>query len=592
MKKVKVNRNILWTETFVNELSELGVKYACISPGSRNTPLTLAFANNKKIKTFINIDERSNGFFALGLAKASETPVVLTCTSGTATAEFYPAIIEAYQQRVPLIICTADRPPELRDLGANQTINQDNIYKNHIRWFLDVGLPQPNSTKITQLKKAAHHAIWESTVNSKGPVHLNFPFRKPFEPHSYTDEVNEKVIETAAKTLEIKSQKRIEKKDKQSEKWLQNIFDIVKNEEKGLIIAGPDNYDPVFLNKCQNLSKALGYPILADGASQLRFGKNGNKNLIANFDGFLRSKSFTEKYQPNVILQFGRTITSKALDMYLEKIESKRFMINEFGDWFDPANKSIASLAYKPYVFCDEIIKKLKDEGISRKVNGWNSAFLNADKIATEVKSKVVEKAKFPTESRVITELLELIPDNSQLMLSNSMPVRDFDYFASKNQKNIIVHNNRGASGIDGIISTALGTMAANNKPTVLLTGDLAFYYDLNGLLASKKYDFPLIVILINNNGGGIFEVLPISDYGKVFKDYFIVSHNLDFSHFVKGYGGNYKLIRSWSGLKTAFNKALESKNFSVLEIKTNAVESLSVRKKFWEEIGKRINNS
>src|SRR3990172_10582258 len=193
MKK-KINRNYFWAETFIKELSSIGVKYACISPGSRNTALTLAVANNKKIKSFVHIDERCSAFFALGIAKASGTPVILLCTSGTATAELYPAIIEAYQQRIPLIICTADRPPELLNTGANQTINQWNLYRNHIRWFKNIGLPDTSVNRITALKKTAVKAFEVSLKEKKGPVHLNFPFRKPLEPTSFTDEIDAELL--------------------------------------------------------------------------------------------------------------------------------------------------------------------------------------------------------------------------------------------------------------------------------------------------------------------------------------------------------------------------------------------------------------
>ncbi len=590
MMKTKINRNILWTETFVRELASVGVKYACISPGSRNTPLTLAFANNKDIKKFVHIDERSNGFFALGLAKSSRSPVALVCTSGTAAAEFYPAIIEAYQQRVPLIVCTADRPPELLDCGANQTINQINLYKNHIRWFFDAGLPEPTIRRIKHIKVLARRAVYASTISSRGPVHLNFPFRKPFEPEAYTDEVEKEIIDLSNSVLLSKKEfYKEEEKKLTSEKWFKEIIRYLKNEEKGLIIAGPEDYDQAFLEKCQLLSVKLGYPILADGASQLRFGKHEKGNLIANFDGFLRSESFVKKYQPDVIIHFGRTITSKALDIYLEKLNATRFMINEFGDWFDPSNKSTASLACKPFVFCETTLQLLEEENISRKSNGWLKTFLDADAKASKVKMEIIEKAKFPIESRITGELLKLIPDGSQIMLSNSMPIRDFDYFASRTNKDLIIYHNRGASGIDGITSTALGIMTGNPKPTVLITGDLAFYYDLNGLLGAKKYSIPLIIILVNNDGGGIFEILPISDYGKVFKEYFIAAHHLDFEPFVKGYGGNYKLIKSWEHFKESFNESLKEKNFSVLEFKTDAVKSLGVRKKFWDEIARQI---
>jgi 2-succinyl-5-enolpyruvyl-6-hydroxy-3-cyclohexene-1-carboxylate synthase len=582
--KIKINRNIFWTETFVRELIVSGVKYACISPGSRNTPLTLAFANNKKIKSFVHIDERSCAFFALGLAKVSASPVAIVCTSGTATAELYPAIIEAYQQRVPLIVCTADRPPELLDVGANQTINQNNLYKNHIRWFVDVGLPEPIARRIKHIKVLARRAVYESTVRSKGPVHLNFPFRKPFEPDALTDEVEKSLIYLADSIIiEKKYFFKEDERDVFSEKWFQEIFTDLSKSKKGLIIAGPENYNPNFHRNCVLLSEKLGFPVIADGASQLRFGLHSKENIISNFEGFLRSKYFTRKFKPDLILHFGRTITSKALDEYLESCTAKRYMINEFGDWFDPSNKAAASFAFKPYLFCQKMTEYLNRKNFKPKENGWLELFKKADAISGKIKCEVIDRAPFPNESRLVNELINLIPDNSRLMISNSMPIRDFDYFASITERRITIFNNRGASGIDGITSTALGIAAIDSTPTILLTGDLAFYHDLNGLLAANKYKIPLVTILINNNGGGIFEVLPIAKYGKVFKEYFIAPHNLNFLPFVKAYGGKFNQIKNWNEFRTVFAKALSSRQFHVLEIKTDAVRSLALRRKYWE---------
>ncbi len=587
----KINRNYFWAETFINELTSIGIRYACLSPGSRNTPLTLAIANNKKIKSFVHIDERCSAFFALGLAKATNNPVLVVCTSGTATAELYPAIIEAYQQRVPLIICTADRPPELLNTGANQTINQNNIYKNHIRWFVDVGLPEPIPRRIRYIKAAAKRSVFESLVHSKGPVHLNFPFRKPFEPDDLTDEINDDVIKTSEMILPDKKRLYEEsEKNISSEKWFKELAGYLSKYKKGLIIAGPENYNERFHKNCQKLAVMLGYPILADGASQLRFGRHNKENILNSFEGFLRSMYFNGEYHPEIIIQFGRTVTSKALELYLEKCTSIRFMINEYGDWFDPANRSNASFAAKPYLFCENMIEYLKGKKINRNSNNWLKLFTDADKLSLKIKEKNICNSKFPNECRLIEELVKLLPEKSNLMISNSMPVRDFDYFAPVIQKNITVFNNRGASGIDGITSTALGLASADNKPTVLLTGDSAFYYDLNGLLAAKKYKIPLIIILINNNGGGIFEVLPVSKFGKTFKEFFVAPHNLDFEPFVSAFGGKYSLIKSWDNLLKEFNKALKNKSFSVLEIKTEAENSLKLRQTYWNEVNEQLN--
>ena len=591
---MKINRNIFWTETFVNELISAGVKYVCISPGSRNTPLTYAFAGNKKIKPFLIIDERSSGFFALGLAKSSNSPVAVVCTSGTATAELYPAIIEAYQQRVPLIICTADRPPELLDVGANQTINQNNLYRNHIRWFVDVGLPEPIPRRIKHIKAIARRAYYESMFRSKGPVHLNFPFRKPFEPKSFTDEITSSLYKISKNVHVEKQYSNFENKLKETkfadEEWFKKILRYIKKSTKGLIIAGPANYDDSFSQYCYKFSLLTGFPIIADGASQLRFGKKKKTNVIANFEGLFRSDNFTKKYKPDLIIQFGRTITSKGLDLYLEKSKSPRFLINEYGDWFDPSNRAAAAYTCKPYLFCREAVNHLSND-IGKVVStDWLNAFQELDKKSFSVKKKIIQQSKFPNETRIIPEIVSIIPEGSNLMISNSMPIRDFDYFAQIIDKDFFIYNNRGASGIDGIISTAMGIYSSEKRPTVLLTGDLAFYYDMNSLLSAKRHSIPLIIILINNNGGGIFEILPISGYGKLFKDFFIAPHDLNFKNFVESYGGNFKKIISWEDFRKNFLSAFKANKFSVLEIKTDAVKSHQLRLKYWNEVAKKIN--
>ncbi len=580
--KIKINRNILWTETFVNELVSMGVSYACISPGSRNTPLTLAFSNNKKIKTFVQIDERSCAFFALGIAKQSGTPVVVVSTSGTATAELYPAIIEAYQSRVPLIICTADRPPELLDCGANQTINQNNIYKNHIRWFFDIGLPEINKRRLKHIKVLARRAYTESLFRSKGPVHLNFPFRKPFEPDSYTDEVSHSLIEYAKSAAEIKKISSVPEENSKTNKILKDISQLVQYEEKGLIIVGPSENSNNFKQLCEKLSELLSYPVLADGTSRLRFGENIS-NVICNYDAFLRSASVRKKLKAKIIIHFGRTITSKTLDLYLEGLNAQRFMINEFGDWFDPSNKSNAVINEKPELFCSNLINELKETKFKRKKTNWLNDILLLDSKAEKIKSQIIEKAFFPSESRIYSEIIKLLPNQSNIMISNSLPIRDFDNFVSNSPKELVTFCSRGASGIDGITSTALGIAAASGNLTILITGDLAFYHDLNGLLAANKYSIPLIIILINNNGGGIFQLLPISKYKESFSEFFLSPHNLEFSLFVKAYRGKYSLIKSWKSLQQKFSEAKKQKKFHVLEIKTNSLKSLKVRKQYWE---------
>ncbi|MGE5438823.1 MAG: 2-succinyl-5-enolpyruvyl-6-hydroxy-3-cyclohexene-1-carboxylic-acid synthase [Bacteroidota bacterium] len=588
--KIKVNRNSLWSEIFVKELADNGVKYACISPGSRNTPLTVAFSQNKNIKTHILVDERSNGFFALGLARATKTPVALVCTSGTAVAEFYPAIIEAFQQNIPLIVLTADRPPELQDCGANQTIHQNNIYKNHICWFRNAGLPGVSLKKLSHVRALAKKAFFESS--SKGPVHVNFPFRKPLEPFTFTDEVNEEVLQKLALEqpcenglIDTLSEKRTAGKS-----LAEKIYEKLKAAQKCIILAGPDDPVDSFACSLQHMASLFSLPILADGASQLRYGSHDKRNVFINFEGCLRSGEFSKKIEPELILHFGRTMTSKGIEMFLEGTSAEYYIINERGSIFDPFGKTTAVLAMDSCEFLSNIIKKAESEGFKREDSSWLEVFKSAEVTAEELKKEIILKAPFPFEGRIFTEAVSLMPQNSNLMISNSMPVRDLDYFSPKTEMQINVYNNRGASGIDGITSTALGIASAAMNPTVLITGDLAFYYDLNGLLASKKYSIPLVVVLINNDGGGIFEMLPVSGYEEnLFREYFQTPHELDFSHFVKGYSGDFWEISDWQGFRNAFARALKSRRLSVLHIRTDSKKSVSLRRRFWKEVAESI---
>lgn len=575
----KVNKNILWATIFFEQLARLGVKHVCISPGSRSTPLTLAAVYNKKLTCLKIIDERSSAFFATGIARTTGAPVALICTSGTATAEYYPAIIEAYQQRIPLIVCTADRPPELVNRGANQTINQKNLYANHIRFFADAGLPETSPKKLETIKNIAVRSVEISSITNKGPVHINFPFEKPFEPETFTDAI--------PTTFDIKysSKKELRVKEKTLSKEIDSLIKVFVKAKKGLIIVGPDQYDPKFPGLINAVAARSGFPIFADGASQLRFGKSFKNKVIANYDALLRSEYFVNDFTPDLILHFGRTITSKGLEQFLEKSSAPKYLINEFGDWFDPTGKAENALAIKPFIFCQKLLKSKMINPLSDEKKEWQRFVTSADELTERIKLKTFASTIFPNEPKIVNLLLESLPGKVNIMLSNSLPVRDFDFFASNLSKEITVFHNRGASGIDGIVSTALGIAYSSGKPTVLLTGDLAFYYDLTSLLTAKQYMIPLIVILVNNDGGGIFQFLPISKYKDVFEPFFTMPHSLSFKPFVKEFDGNYALVKKRSDFGKRLNTALSVKNFSVLEIKTDAVSSLQLRKNYWEEV-------
>lgn len=589
--RIKVNRNNLWTRIFIDQLAALGVKYACISPGSRSTPLTYILSKNKKIKSFIHFDERSSAFFALGLAKATESPVIVVTTSGTAVAELYPAIIEAYQQRTPLIICTADRPAELIGTGANQTINQHNIFRNHIRWFRDLGLPSISETGFYHLQKIAIKAYLISLSEDRGPVHLNFPFRKPLEPFSYTDKVSKKIFQTKPQIIaRYNSQISVLKFEKNKD--FKKIVTQLTESNKGIILVGPIEYDDKLIKKIKELSSLLKYPVIADGISQLRFNVNKKDQfVISNFNSILASQKFIRERNPEIILQFGRTPTSSVMEKFLEETEAVRYTIDTYGDKHDPVRNAKSIFTIKPISFCEILIAALREENFKRSKSNWQNEFIRAEEISEKVKSRIIDKAKFPSEPSIINEVIKLIPAGSNLVIGNSLPVRDLDNFVSKSSKRIVTYFNRGASGIDGITSTALG-IASRKKKTFLITGDLSFLHDLNALATAAKFAIPLTIIVINNNGGGIFESLPIANRVKHFDKFFIAPHDLELGEIVQSFGINYQLVttkrRLQQNLKNAMNKNLPS----VIEIQTDAVKSVELRTKIFNEVKKNLDKA
>ena len=587
--KIKVNRNNLWARIFIDQLAAFDVQYACISPGSRSTPLTFTLSKSRKIKSFVNIDERSSAFFALGLAKATGKPVIIVTTSGTAVAELHPAIIEAYQQRAPLIICTADRPSELIGMGANQTINQHNIFKNHIRWFRDLGLPSISETGLNHLQKIAIKAYHISLVEDKGPVHLNFPFRKPLEPFSYTDDVNKR-------TLKLRPQRNVKIKTTKagtsnySGKSLGRIIDEIIKHERGIIIVGPMEYDRDLINRIKNISSILKYPVIADGLSQLRFSvSKKDRNIISNYNSIIRSENFVHKHDPDIILQFGRTPTSSTIEDFLSQTNADRYVINHYGDLFDPTRNAKSTLAIEPKSFCKSLISEFVSKKFKRPNSSWIKDFIKAEEISNKIRAKVIERSRFPSEPLIITDIFKSIPLGSNVFIGNSLPVRDLDNFLSNSSKRVTIHFNRGASGIDGVTSTALG-LAVRKKTTVLITGDLSFLHDLNALSIAVKFSIPITIVVINNNGGGIFEFLPIAQKINRFREFFIAPHNLELSGIVKSFGINYKLITSRSQLKSHLIKSLNKKSPSVLEIQTNAVKSAELRNKYFKAVREKIN--
>ncbi len=578
---MNINKNFTWATLFVKRLENLGVRDVCVSPGSRSTPLTLAFAESKKIKKHIIIDERSSAFFALGIAKVTNRPVAVITTSGTATAELYPAIIEAYLTRVPLIICTADRPEYLRNTGANQTINQENLYANHIRFFHDMRLPKLTKTRMERLVRITDKAFYISAIVNRGPVHLNFPFEKPLEPSSFNDFNNEELFNKIINLPSIKP-----KRGKQ--KVQTSILETISNSSKVLILLG-GTVNPKDEKKILSLAQKLKSPVIADGTSSCRFlGKNRNVITTA---GTIFRKRIDEQLSPEVILQFGKAPTANALLNFFSKSYALKYLVNEFGDIHDPSQTFTKVVKADIENFVNEINAFINKKKIKRSEK-FLLQFKNREINVDDFRKKFLASTKRSFEGRVLSELISSIPEKSNLFIGNSTPPRDIDIFIGKVEKNFSIFSNRGASGIDGIVSSAGGIASKSKKPTFLIIGDISFLYNISSLYYLSATGTNLKIVLLNNNGGGIFTMLPVANEKKHFEKFFKTSYNFSFKETVESFGSSYSRLFDLSKLKGAIKKLGEAKGVAVLEIKTDAEYSKLCREKYYEESQKILDDN
>ena len=573
-----VNHNVLWADLLVTALETYGIKYARISPGSRNTPLVVAFQKSKKIKSFVHIDERSSGFFALGLVYQTKSPVAIITTSGTAVTELYPAVVEAYYKHAPLLLLTADRPQSIHNTGANQTINQVNIFKNHVRGYFEAGMPKINKPSLFAFSKKIANAVADS-ISKKGPIQFNFPFAEPFEPSNGTEEISPSFVESMHKEFS-KNVLHIYYKNKKNND-IQYLVELLQNSSKVMIILGNSKFKENVVLELLNLSKTLNAPIFADGFSNIRFLKGDNKNIITNFPAFFKSEKIRNLIEPKLILQFGDTPISKSLLQFFKESKANKVLIQRFGEPQDPSRTASKIVTGKTEWVC-----RVLNGALTVKPDEEQKEFLDSvvkiDQTAGEIKELFLDSTSFPFEGNVINYILSELPDDANLMISNSLPARDFDNFSEYSNR-VKIFNNRGASGIDGIISTAAGVAAQSESPTVLVIGDLAFYHDISGLLALKKHEIPLIIVMFNNDGGGIFETLPISKEPDIqFEEFFKTPINIDYKSIVKGFSGNYKLVATSTAFNKEFKAAKKKKDFTLLEIKVDSKKSQSEREKFW----------
>lgn len=557
--------NTLAARALVAGLAANGVRHACISPGSRSTPLTVAFAEQTVIRPWLHLDERSSAFFAMGLARARNEPVALVCTSGTAAANWLPACVEASLSRIPLILLTTDRPPGLRDRGAAQTMDQVGLFGSHVRWALDLPLPSGEEADDLRFSTFARRAVSYALSQLPGPVHLNVPFDEPLMAGPADHPAPVPVTAGALPRYDLTP----------ADAELEGAAAALANASRPIIVAGPGGGAA---DAIAALAAAIGAPVLADGLSGVRTGAHDRSHMLDSFDALVRDPR-ANALLPDAIIHFGGPPTSKALNGLLARSRGVPYVLVDLPGGFRDANNAANHLVLgSARAVAGELAMRLTAGNTEA---GWLDRWLAADRRARESMQSGIRQFGEPFEGRVFTELQAALPTGATIVAGNSMPVRDLDSFVVSDAKQLNLVSNRGANGIDGVVSTALGASAGSQGPVVLVIGDISFYHDMNGLWAARKHGLDLTIVLVNNNGGGIFHYLPQAAHPALFEDWFGTPSDLDFRHAADLYGARYTVARDWG----AFNQALaggRAKGLNIIEVPTDRARNTAMHRVLW----------
>ncbi|SFA91772.1 2-succinyl-5-enolpyruvyl-6-hydroxy-3-cyclohexene-1-carboxylate synthase [Lentibacillus halodurans] len=566
-----------YTANFVDELARSGLTDVVISPGSRSTPLAMTMTEYPDMNQWIVIDERSAAFFALGMAKKKQRAVALVCTSGTAAANYFPAIVEAFYSRVPLLVLTADRPHELRDVGAPQSIGQIKLYGEYAKWFHEMALPEADDSMLTYARNKASRATHTANEGNPGPVHLNFPFREPLIPDFSLErlwgERNERSFYAA-----VDGKRRLDREQ------LDKLSRRLRSLQKGLIVCGPQT-DKEFADAVTDFAAKWQLPVLADPLSQVRAGHHNKDVLIESYDAILRSEAIRKQLKPDFIIRFGAMPVSKAYLFYVkEHSDIPQFVVENTAGYREPSGNQTEWIYADATQLCHDLASQFaagNDE--SEWLNTWQ-------KMNQTTKNHLLSSDDMDaiTEGEAIRSLMEVIPDESSIYVGNSMAVRDLDTFFMSTYKSVDVLANRGANGIDGMLSSGLGASAAG-KPVTLVLGDLSFFHDMNGLLAAKHYGLNITILVVNNNGGGIFSFLPQANQTQHFETLFGTPLDIDFHQAVSMYGGSYQQPAVVSELKQALKESYQYDGLSVIEVKTDRTANMEWHRGKWRDIEKAL---
>jgi 2-succinyl-5-enolpyruvyl-6-hydroxy-3-cyclohexene-1-carboxylate synthase len=573
----------LGLRAFVDELARCGMREACTSPGSRSTPLVLSLAADDRVRATSVIDERSAGFFALGLAKASGRPVALACTSGTAAANYAPAVYEAYEARVPLLVLTADRPPELRQNGAGQVIDQVGLYGSAAKWFFEVDAAPAGPDRMRWLRQLACRAYWTALDGRPGPVHLNFALREPLVLDApLTDEEPGGGGRPGDRPWVTRP--RVEASPAPA--VLDGLAAELDARPRTILVAGRSERDPGLGAALADFAERAGVPLLADPLSGARRGPAA----IGHYDALLRDPEWAAEHRPELVIRVGDLPTSKPLRGWLHGLDDAlQVALDAESAWQDPAGAVGTILAADPRTTIEALAARL-----GRRTDGaWLDRFRRADRAAATGIAEVLGAAGL-SEPRVAAELGARLPEAATIVVASSMPIRDVETFFPARHAPPRVLSNRGANGIDGTVSTAFGVAAAARGPVVLLTGDVALAHDVGGLLAATRPGLKLTVVLLDNDGGGIFDFLPVSgtEPHERYVEHVATPHGLDFRHAAALYSCGFEDASDIDGFRAALERALGAERTSIVRVRTDRAVNVALHRDVWDAVARSVRDA
>ncbi|HEY4896686.1 MAG TPA: 2-succinyl-5-enolpyruvyl-6-hydroxy-3-cyclohexene-1-carboxylic-acid synthase [Solirubrobacteraceae bacterium] len=571
---------------FVDELVRCGMHAACTSPGSRSAPLALSLAGEERLHCYSHIDERCSGFFALGLAKASGLPVAVTCTSGTAVAELLPAAIEAREARVPLLLLTADRPPELRENGAGQAIDQIEIFGGAVKWFFEVGSHDASPERLRWIRTLACRAYWTSLEGRPGAVHLNFPLREPLVADEELPGDDSGRPDGAPRVRRATGTGSPDTRDG-------SVLRSLALGGRGVVVAGRCERPEGIAAAVSSFAQAAGWPLLADPLSGARRGGAA----IAHYDALLRDPAFAAENAPEVVLRVGDLPVSKPLRGWLAGLQdtgARQVALDPEGAWQDPDSVLCESLAIDPVQALDSLAADLA-AAAEPPGEDWLGAWRSADELAAQAIIGVLGDAI--SEPAIARELGVLLPREATLFVSSSMPVRDIETFWPARMDGPRVLCNRGANGIDGTVSSAFGAAAAGADPVVLLIGDVALAHDIGGLIANGRLGLKLTIVLLDNGGGGIFDFLPVSRApmalrGDIYSRHVATPTGLDFSAAATLYGLAHERVTDVPAFRTGLERALAGERSAIVEVRCDRAENVALHRDMWAAVSRALNPS